>query len=296
MKLTQVKGNTYVLEGRELIPLYKTDDTHCILMDTGLWHERDKVEESLVEHQLIPTGIISTHMHPDHSANDRYFQEKYHLPVALPAGEAELCADYEAIKDYFQVPSVEEAGAVLTELLLHPDQLIAREDSTVELSGVTFQVMHTPGHSPDHISLITPDGVCYVGDALLSGKMLEAKVPCNYSHQATLDSFARLPDLDCDQYILAHHGIYDDISDLVAANRHLILDRTSRILSLITHPMCEEEIYTAAFEHFSISYGDPSKLLMVGHNVQSYLSFLVERGELEEVTLSGTRCYQRTAR
>ena len=35
MKLTQVKGNTYVFEGWEFIPLYKTDDSHCILLDTG---------------------------------------------------------------------------------------------------------------------------------------------------------------------------------------------------------------------------------------------------------------------
>ena len=37
MKLTQVKGNTYVLEGEELIPLYILDNGKCILLDTGLW-------------------------------------------------------------------------------------------------------------------------------------------------------------------------------------------------------------------------------------------------------------------
>ncbi len=36
MKLTQVKGNTWVLEGLEFIPLYRLDDRRCILLDTGL--------------------------------------------------------------------------------------------------------------------------------------------------------------------------------------------------------------------------------------------------------------------
>ena len=34
MKLTQVKGNTWVAEGMELIPFYKVDDARCILLDT----------------------------------------------------------------------------------------------------------------------------------------------------------------------------------------------------------------------------------------------------------------------
>ena len=109
MKLTQVKGNTYALEGRELIPLYKTDDTHCILLDTGLWHERALLDEALTEHHLTPVGIINSHIHPDHSANDRFLQEKYHLPVALPAGEAELCTDIESIRDYFHLTPDEHA-------------------------------------------------------------------------------------------------------------------------------------------------------------------------------------------
>lgn len=36
MELEQVKGNTWVLKSWELIPFYKLDDSHCILLDTGL--------------------------------------------------------------------------------------------------------------------------------------------------------------------------------------------------------------------------------------------------------------------
>ena len=44
MKLTQVKGNTWVLEGLEFIPLYRLDGGRCILMDTGLAQEREELE------------------------------------------------------------------------------------------------------------------------------------------------------------------------------------------------------------------------------------------------------------
>ena len=36
MELTQVKGNTWVAEGTELIPFYKLDGKRCVLLDSGL--------------------------------------------------------------------------------------------------------------------------------------------------------------------------------------------------------------------------------------------------------------------
>ena len=61
MELTQVKGNTYVLEGEELIPLYLLGGGKCILLDTGLLKEREDLEHTLLEHGLTPaetTGIF----------------------------------------------------------------------------------------------------------------------------------------------------------------------------------------------------------------------------------------------
>ena len=36
MNVRQIKGNTWVLEGFELIPLYRLENNTCILLDTGL--------------------------------------------------------------------------------------------------------------------------------------------------------------------------------------------------------------------------------------------------------------------
>lgn len=54
MKLTQVKGNTWVLEGFELIPLYRLENNKCILLDTGLEQEREDIENTLLEAGLPP--------------------------------------------------------------------------------------------------------------------------------------------------------------------------------------------------------------------------------------------------
>ena len=47
MNLRQVKGNTWVLEGLEFIPLYRLDGGRCVLLDTGLAQEREELEQAL---------------------------------------------------------------------------------------------------------------------------------------------------------------------------------------------------------------------------------------------------------
>ena len=54
MKLTQVRGNTWVLDSWELIPLYKLDDHRCVLLDTGTVEQREELEETLDEAGLTP--------------------------------------------------------------------------------------------------------------------------------------------------------------------------------------------------------------------------------------------------
>ena len=168
MKLTQVKGNTYVLEGWELIPLYKVDDTHCILLDTGLKAEREKLEAALAKHKLTPVGILSSHAHLDHAVNNRYFQEKYNIPVALPQGEAALCTSLFTLKCYYFMHAPDFVRSIAPDMLWKDGIAVGAEDGPFDFAGATFQIVHTPGHAPDHISVITPDNGCYVGDAILS--------------------------------------------------------------------------------------------------------------------------------
>ena len=75
MNLRQIKGNTWVLEGIEWIPLYKLDDRRCILLDTGVGQEQEELEQTLLVHDLVPVGILCSHAHVEHGGNNRYFQE-----------------------------------------------------------------------------------------------------------------------------------------------------------------------------------------------------------------------------
>ena len=206
MNLRQVKGNTWVLEGLEFIPLYRLDGGRCVLLDTGLAQEREELEQALLDHGLTPAGILCSHAHVDHGGNNRYFQEKYHIPVALTSREAGMCASLLSLKCYFLLLSPDMVEQDAAGLVHTPDVLIPDGDGPFSFAGAEFQILQTPGHSVGHISTLTPDRVCYVGDALLSREQLDAKLPYCLSHRMGMESREKLRGLDCDLVVMAHRG------------------------------------------------------------------------------------------
>ena len=207
MKLTQVKGSTWVLEANELIPLYLLDDRRCVILDSGLAKEREEIEKTLLEAGLEPAGILCSHAHVDHCGNNRYFQEKYHIPVALTAGEAGMCRSVTTLKCYFLNLSPQTVEREAGVMIHTPDVLIPETEGSFHFAGADFRIIPTPGHSPGHISTVTPDNVCYTGDAMLSREFMGSKLPYNLNHAEANQSRERLRPLKCDKYIIDHRDI-----------------------------------------------------------------------------------------
>lgn len=120
-----------MLEANELIPLYLLDDRRCVLLDSGLAKERDEIEKTLLEAGLEPAGILCSHAHVDHCANNRYFQEKYHLPVALTAPEAGMCSSILNLKCYRLLVSPDAAEQEMSEMVHVPDLILPPVDGPI---------------------------------------------------------------------------------------------------------------------------------------------------------------------
>ena len=145
MELRQIIGNTWCLYGHQLIPLYRTDSTHCILLDTGASALRQDIVDTLEQNGLTPIGLLCTHTHFDHFGNARYLSERYHCPVALPLGEAEICRTLASVKSHLFVFT---AGQVendpeMSEIPCLVDHVIRPEETDTLFRGVRFRVLHT---------------------------------------------------------------------------------------------------------------------------------------------------------
>ena len=296
MKLTQVKGNTWVIEANQLIPLYKLDDSRCILLDTGLFEEREELERTLTDNGLTPAGVLCSHAHVDHCANNGYFQEKYGTRVALTFPEAGMCATVLNLKCYFLTLSPGTVERESSCMIHEPDYFIPPNDGPFTLGGVKFQIIQTPGHSAGHVCTVTPDNVCYTADALLSEELLGAKLPYNLSQQLAIQSREKLRNLGCDFYIMAHRGVCSgaEIGGLIDGNQELIRRRAEEIWKLVDRPMTASQIDEKVCILHQLFTHKPRRSLRFERNVRFFIEYLVDTGRLAEICKNGATYYSPT--
>lgn len=295
MNLTQVKGNTWVIEANQLIPLYRLDGSRCILLDTGLLEEREELERTLLEAGLTPAGVLCSHAHVDHCANNGYFQEKYGAKIALTAPEAGMCSSLLTLKCYFLTLTPDTVARESACMVHTPDVILPRSDGSVSFCGAEFRVIHTPGHSSGHICTVTPDNVCYTADALLSIELQNAKLPYNLSHRMALDNREKLRNLGCDAYIMAHRGVCgrEDIGGLIDANRALLQRRAEEIFRLADAPMTASQLVERVCGFYRLLTHKPRRALRFERNIRFFLEYLVDAGRLDETCVNGTVYYVR---
>ena len=293
MELTRVKGNTWVIEANQLIPLYRLDDSRCVLLDSGLLQEREALEELLKAAGLTPVGVLCSHAHVDHCANNGYLQEKYGARVALTPPEAGMCSSLLTLKCYFLTLSPGTVARESACMVHRPDVSIPMSDGPFDFCGATFHILHTPGHSAGHICVVTPDNVCYTADALLSREMLTAKLPYSLSQQMALESREKLRDLSCDAYVMAHRGVCsgEEVGALIDANQDLVRRRADEILSLADRPMTASQIGEAACVRYELFTHKPPRSLRFERNVRFFIEYLVDTGRLVQVCQNGTTYY-----
>ena len=295
MELKQALGNTWYLEDWQLIPLYRTDPNHCILLDTGLFSQRQDIEDTLAAAGLTPIGILGSHAHNDHSSNHHYFQQRYHIPVALSLGEAGLCCSLENLKSHFYMNSMGEfiANDRVCHMVVRADRIILPEEEQINFCGVEFQIVHTPGHSVDPIAVITPDGVLYLGDALLTGSELDsARFPYHFCFQQAIETMQKLPSIPARCYLAAHRGVYETLGDLPQRNIQLIQSRAEGILKCLDRPLNLSQLSLRVCESFHLRSRAKGAVALYERNVRSYLEYLLDTKRVVSVVKNGIFYYQ----
>ena len=157
------------------------------------------------------------------------------------------------------------------------DIRIYENQDEVEVCGIKFKIIHTPGHSPAHICIVTPDNVAYLGDSLVSYELMDsAKIPYAHILSEDMKSKAKLYDLKCSKYIAAHKGIYKDIQKLIDDNIDFYEHRAFKILGFINKPMTMEQIIKYSCNKFKINIYDITKYNIIHMMIKSYIEYLYE--------------------
>lgn len=290
VEIKQIKGHTFCIDtGMTYIPFYKINAEEIIMLDTG-WAQGEQkgISEALQKNNLKVTGIINSHAHIDHSGNNSYFRQKYQCQIAMPAYEAMVCSSPINLKVYYNTMSLTEITEHLGHMVCPVDFPLAADQTSIEMCGIEFKILHTPGHSPAHICLATPDDVAYIGDALISHDVMRgAKMPYASILSEDLKSKERLYHLQCSCYVIAHKGIYDDITALIKDNIDFYQLRAEKIYDLIVKPMTLQELMQAVITSFNIHVGDIYKYNLIERMLRSYLEYLDEKKRIKLVIIDG---------
>ena len=295
MKILQIKNNTYCIDvGISYVPFYKLNENDIILIDSGELGDRKRLESVLVENNFNIKGILCSHGHPDHVGNNKYFKEKYNCIIAMPMYEAQICSSPMNLKAYYNNNTLTEIIEHYGFMIFETDEYIDNKQNEINFCGANFKIFHTPGHSPSHICITTPDNVGYVADALISYKMIEnAKIPFDFVLLEDLKSKDKLLSLDCDKYIVAHKGIYDDITNLIADNIAFYIHRADEIFELITGKMTMGEIMKEACKSFKVNINNIYKYDLISRMLRCYVDYLYEDNKIRLVIDKGFRKYER---
>lgn len=290
MDILKVKENTYCIDtGMTYIPFYKINDEEIIMLDTG-WErgERKGIEEVLEKNNFKVTAILNSHAHIDHIGNNTYFRDKYNSIIAMSAYEAIICSSEVNLKLYYGNQTLKFVKEHYDHMVFKTDIIIEENQHEILLCGVNFKIIHTPGHSPAHICIITPDDIAYLGDALVSYEVMEgAKMPYAYILSEDMKSKAKLYDLNCSKYVVAHKGIYNNITKLINDNIDFYESRAMRIYEAIDGAMTMEEIMKVIMKNFNINIKNIEKYYFMEKMLRSYVEYLYEIEKLKLVMEDG---------
>lgn len=134
----------------------------CVIVDPGdaEQEERDALDSFLSERGLEPVAILLTHAHFDHFFDSARLQRKYGIPVYIHPKDAAIVAYSASIAPRFRTERPD--GDFKTTPVEDGDRL--------DLAGLHFQVIHTPGHTPGGVAYLLPEnGVLFSGDTLFAG-------------------------------------------------------------------------------------------------------------------------------
>lgn len=150
-----------------------------------------------------PEAIWLTHGHIDHAGGAAGLRD------ALQTGEATLPIVGPAQQDLFLLEGLEQQGrayGLAGARNVRPDRWLAEGDE-LHLAGHVFQVLHCPGHTPGHITLINSAArLAVVGDVLFRGSIGRTDFPYG-DHAALIRSIrTKLFPLGDDISFLCGHG------------------------------------------------------------------------------------------
>ena len=168
----------------------------AVVIDPG--GDLDRVAEGLAQTSAQIDRVWLTHGHLDHAGGAAEFAERHKVPIEGPH-----------IADKFLLDSLAATGSqwgLEGMRNVTPDRWLDEGD-TVTLGGLSFEVLHCPGHSPGSVVYFSRAmQFAHVGDVLFNGSIGRTDLPGGNHAQLIASITNKLLPLGDDVGFICGHG------------------------------------------------------------------------------------------
>lgn len=298
MEITKIKGNTYYIKGATNSGIYIFEDNNALMIDPGLSGIRPKrVMDVLKSNNIDLRYIINTHEHNDHYGACNSFKSHY---KAL-----EILSSYDA-KIYIEKPDLfskyimgGKSNIFFDNHFKENEYEFISVDKTIgpgkiNINNKEFEITDLPGHTPGSIGVITEDNVIFIGDILVSDKILKKyDFLFIYDIDEYLHSLEKLKKIDFDYLILGHGKEIISKNDsyvLIEKHERAIYKYLNQTRKLLLNNMTLENLLKEIINNNNLSY-NYKEYHYLKSSLVSVISYLANIGEIGYTLEGGELLY-----
>jgi glyoxylase-like metal-dependent hydrolase (beta-lactamase superfamily II) len=212
-RMKRISNNIYQIS-LGWVNVFVIEDDGLTLIDTGTKGSAEKIFSAIKDGGKNPYDIkriILTHAHPDHAGSAEQIKRMLRVPVMAHREDAkilrygigfrkEICLT-PGLKNWLIYELAIKRSGINIEPVVIDEQL--NDNDLLPLIG-GIRVIHTPGHSKGHISLLAEkEEVLIAGDLLTNSAGLILSVI--YENMAEgISSIMKVTDLDFDKMVFGH--------------------------------------------------------------------------------------------
>ena len=190
----------------------------CVVIDPGCSNaaEQKTMLAFLGAHSLNLKYILNTHCHLDHVWGNRFFKERFKIPLLCPKGEEKNLEMAEMSAKLYGIPGFEPSP--------EPDQWFEAGEK-ISFGNIVLETLFVPGHTAGHVAFYHPESKrLFSGDVLFSGSVGRTDFPGGSMPVLMNSIFKVLMPLGEEVEVYSGHGPMTTLGEEKISNPFLMQD------------------------------------------------------------------------